>query len=128
MIDWTTEYPKIQAAALKYGVNPYFICAIRVAENGGPGREFGVLSVPAPTYDDQLRVCCVTVAHRMALYQGRAHDRVGVVSIMSREFVRWFAQLWAPIGADNDAGNLNTNWYTNAIAAQEKFAANGGPK
>ena len=87
-----------------------------------------MLTVPAPTYTDQLHSCCVTVAHRMALYRGSANDRVGLVSIMSREFVRWFAQLWAPtIHATNDPNNLNVNWYTNVIRVQETFAEKGEP-
>ena len=127
MINWQVEWPLIKEAASKFGLNPYFIAAIRKTENGGPGREFGVLSTPAPTYADQLRVCCVTVAHRMSLYRGTANDRVGKVSIMSREFVRWFAQLWAPAEVENDPTNLNANWYTNCMAEQERFAANGEP-
>lgn len=50
------EQEAIIRIARQAGVDPRLLAAVRLTENGGPGREFGVLSVPAPTYDDQERV------------------------------------------------------------------------
>ena len=127
MIKWDDEWPLIKACCTAYGVNAYFVAAIRVAENGNPGREFGVLSTPAPTYADQLRITCETVAHRLTLFAGNAHARIGKVSVQSRAFVDWFAQIWAPGGASNDPTDLNANWASNVLMLQNRFAANGHP-
>jgi hypothetical protein len=69
-INWTEEWPRIVASAMRYGVQPAAVAAIRVAEDGAPGREFGVLSVPAPDYDSQLRVACESLAHRLETLDG----------------------------------------------------------
>lgn len=122
--DHSKEWPLIKEAASKYGVNPYFMAAIRQAENGGPGREFGVVSVDAPTYDEQLRIACLTVAHRMALYPGCAHSRQNGVSIMSENFIQWFAHIWAPLGVGNDPHNLNANWPSNVVHFQQEAVKN----
>lgn len=117
---WAEEWELIKAAAYKVGLDPYFIAAIRKCENGGPGKEFGVLAVSAPTYDDQLRVACATVKHRLvqysqnepALFTYVAPDGDGVV-IYSPNFIDWFASIWAPAGAGNDPKDLNRNWANN---------------
>jgi hypothetical protein len=121
VIDWEIEWPKIQAAAHEYAVSPYFVAAIRHTENGAPGREFGVLSVSAPTYEDQLRVTCLTVSHRMRLFIPAPHDP------LSGLFIQYFANCWAPVGVENDPDNLNVNWFTNCRASYQKFLKDGGP-
>lgn len=117
---WDEEYALIKAAAYRYGLDAHFIAAIRKVENGGTGKEFGVLAISAPTYADQLRVACATVKHRLvqynqnepALYTYIAPDGDGVV-IYSPAFIDWFASIWAPGGAGNDPHDLNRNWSNN---------------
>jgi len=68
---WHEEADTITQAAVRTGVDPYFVMAIRRAEHGRPGREFGVLSVPAPTYADQLAVTLNTLIHQLTHYNGQ---------------------------------------------------------
>lgn len=118
MIDWTAEWPLILAESAIYGVDPYFISAIRVAENGGDGRQFGVLSVPAPTYADQLREACITVRNHKGLIQiVMFWDR----RCYSASSVLDFAMKWAPPHAENDPGNKNENWFKNAWSGYSRF-------
>ena len=51
---WQDEEALIRIAAAKYGLDWHLVAAIRKAENGGAGKEFGVLSVKAPTYVHSL--------------------------------------------------------------------------
>lgn len=114
------EYSKIVPIAAAHGVDPLFILTIREVENGGPGREFGVLSVSAPSWADQCRVACVSVAHR--LWQFLQHtnaDEQAFGYVIGRlsytpDFIRFFASIWAPRDVKNDPNNLNANWYPNA--------------
>lgn len=120
---WQDEMALIKIAAKQFGVDPYFIAAIRKCENGGPGREFGVLSVPAPTYAEQLDVCCRSVRHRLNEYtadvQAAAvavlHETPGGANVLvySHDFIEWFSRIWAPQGAANDPTGLNANWARN---------------
>lgn len=115
-IDWELERPLITAEALKHNVDPDFIRTIRHVENGGAGREFGVLSTSAPTYPDQLHVAVITVAHRLELFPKNPliRDHNGRIKY-SPNWIAYFANIWAPGGVDNDPDNLNKNWYKNAL-------------
>lgn len=111
------EIPTIIEVANNYGVDPLFVAAIRLQENGAEGREYGVLSESAPTYDDQLRTTCVTVRNRILEYNKDNDDlfvlgdggKVGRVEY-SLFFIQQFGAKWAPLGARNDPNNLNKNW------------------
>ena len=117
---WQDEEALIRIAAAQYGLDWHLVAAIRKAENGGPGREFGVLSVKAPTYALQLDVCCQTVRHWLVQYDADnealdLHETPdGKESIVyHQDFVTWFGEIWAPNGASNDPGGLNRNWSQN---------------
>ncbi len=118
---WQDEEALIRIAAAKYGLDWHFVAAIRKAENGGPGKEFGVLSVKASTYVTQLDVCCQTVRHRLVQYDTdnqalelhEAPDGKETV-VYHRDFITWFGQIWAPNGAANDPNGLNRSWSRNA--------------
>ncbi len=117
---WQDEAALIKIAAAKYGLDWHFVAAIRKAEDGGPGREFGVLSVKAPTYGAQLEVCCQTVRHRLVEYD---HDHQALdlhetpdgkqAVVYGRDFISSFGDIWAPNGALNDRHGLNRNWSRN---------------
>jgi hypothetical protein len=117
---WQDEAALIKIAAAKYGLDWHFVAAIRKAEDGGPGREFGVLSVKAPTYGAQLDLCCQTVRHRLVQYDQdsqalalhQAPDGKQTV-VYAPDFISWFAGIWAPNGASNDPDGLNRNWSRN---------------
>lgn len=123
MIDWTLESPLIEQASDDYNVDPAFIKSVREQENGGDGKQFGVISVAAPTYDDQLRICCITVAHRLASYSGNPLTR-GPVSrrlVYSNDWIKSFANIWAPVSASP----LNESWLPNVIGFYAKWVTSG---
>lgn len=119
-MDWDEEWQKIKEASYRYGVDSYFVGAIRKTENGGPGKEFGVLGVSAPTYDDQLRICIATIKHRLVQYS-QNHQALfryiapngDAIVIYHPAFIDWFATIWAPVDAGNDPDHLNRNWTNN---------------
>lgn len=118
-MNWSDEWALIRSAALAHGIDPYFVAAIRKAENGGPGREFGVLSVKAPTYRDQLEECCTTIRRRMAEHQPTISMRImtnghGRICLPDA-WIAWFGSRWAPVGAPNDPHRLNENWAHNVM-------------
>jgi hypothetical protein len=138
-INWAIEWPEIEKVAADYFVDPLFIAAIRRAENGAAGREFGVLSEPADGYDGQLRACCGTVRRKVRVYIGNPFTTIQGPSVQrcvySRAFVEWFAygdkktggveSGWCPEGAENDPKNLNANWPKNVAAGYYGWAALG---
>ena len=121
MIDWLIESPLIEQASDEYNVDPAFVKSIRQQEHGGDGRQFGVISVAAPTYDDQLRITCITVSHRLASFTGNPLTR-GPVSrrlVYSPDWIKYFANIWAPVSASL----LNESWLPNVISFYAKWVA-----
>lgn len=122
------EPAEILRAAEKYGVPAAALAALRVAENGGPGREFGVLSVPAPTYRQQAEVAANSLRNAEARFEaaylqssegrGRARDFAGRYT---DAFLRFFSGRWAPAGAENDPRGLNAHHAQNLIDAYRAF-------
>ena len=110
------ERATIAAAASRAAIDPSFLTALRRTENGGPGREFGVLSVPAPTYQDQARVAAESVRRSIGRFEatgGRAVDSVS--GKYTTEFIEFFSRRYAPVGAANDPKNLNQYHARNLI-------------
>jgi hypothetical protein len=74
--------------------------SIRKQENGGPGREMGVLTPEAQrfkgNYDQSLRT--------------QAEWAAGTIKKRFNGNVQQFADRWAPKGVANDPTNLNKNW------------------
>jgi hypothetical protein len=105
--------------AAAHSVDAIFLAAIRLAEMGGPGREFGVLSVPAPTYGDQCDVAARSIRNSMDRYETDTGKWPidGRTGRLTPEWIRFFAARWAPIGVANDPTGLNQNWLRNASAA-----------
>lgn len=118
MIDWDTEKPLIRVAAARRNLDPAFIMAIREAENGGPGIEFGVEPPGSYDYAGQLAVTVATVAHRLESYPGNPLARNANQQIVyNARFLAYFASIWAPVGATNDPHGLNANWLENCTKA-----------
>ena len=83
------EAEVIRRVAERSGVDREFLTALRQIENGGPGREFGVLSVPAPTLDDQARIAAETVRRNVERFELRGGTAVDPASgRYTEEFVR----------------------------------------
>jgi hypothetical protein len=111
------ETALIAREAARTGVDPALLAAIWRAENGGPGREFGVLSVPAPTLEAQARVAANTVRNtlvRYAQHGGQALDPL--TGRYTEGFLRFLSARYAPLGVANDPLGLNRNHAANLIA------------
>lgn len=102
------ELATIERLAAQQGIDPQFLRALRQTERGGPGREFGVLSVSAPTYEDQARIAAERIAASAQRFtgQGGALTEAGT-DRYSAEFIKFFSAAYAPAGAANDPRNLN---------------------
>jgi hypothetical protein len=129
-IDWDKELPIIKQSATRYQVDWKIIAAIRAAENGGEGVEFGVKSISAPTYQAQLEAACVSVRNHIANDRGGflfvskpAGDGKHSALAINPNWVRAFANHWAPEGAADDPNHLNANWYRNFMSEYSRFWA-----
>lgn len=125
---WDEEIAAIRKAAALRGVDWAFIAAIRKAENGGPGREWGVLSEDATTYQAQLTACCASVRNRLNDYPANPVCKVERADLPPRVayregFIDYFARRWAPVGASNDPEGLNANWVKNVEAIYAELVA-----
>ena len=83
-----------------------YVSAIRYAENGRAGREYGCLSKYAKDrgYRRQAGECAYTVQ--------RQWDR-WVKAGRKGEFVVSLGNRYCPVGADNDPTGLNKHWIKN---------------
>jgi len=88
------------------------------------GREYGVLSVSAPTYAEQLHMAALTVLHRLWSYPGNPLTTTPDHQlVVSTNWIAYFASIWAPSGVANDPNNLNANWVKDFTAAYNGFIA-----
>lgn len=130
-VDFNVEYPQIRVMCISRGLDPLYIAAIRVAENGAAGKEFGVLSVSAPDYVTQLRVCTRTIAGYLLEFDGNPFvlvDANGLKRLCySAAFIAYCRNHYAPLGADNDDQNLNANWLVNVSKYYATFVQHGYP-
>ena len=108
------EQAKIFYWAAKIGVQPEFLAAIRMAENGGPGREFGVLSQEANTYDLQCKLAALSIRNNLFRFVTDNSNMWPTVNDRySNVFIAYMGRRWAPVGARNDPNGLNKNWIVN---------------
>ena len=88
------------------------VSAIRYAENGGKGREYGILHPRVkPTYRSQAGWCASTVQ--------KNYDR-WVKAGSKGEFIVFLGNRYCPVGADNDNGT-NKHWIGNVTHYTQKF-------
>lgn len=121
------EADVIAREAGRTGTDPALLAAIRKAENGRPGREFGVLSVAAPTLDAQARVAANTVRNTLLRYAQQGGQAVDPASGRYTEgFLRYLSARYAPIGAANDPLGLNRSHAANLIALYRRVSGAEG--
>ena len=90
-----------------------YVAAIRYAENGGKGKEYGILHPRVkPTYRSQAGWCAATVQ--------KNYDR-WVKAGRKGEYIAFLASRYAPIDADNDPNGLNHNWLPNVRKFRKRF-------
>ena len=114
-----TEQVTIFRTAAEVGVPACFLAAIRMAENGRAGNEFGVLSdSTVDTYDEECRTAALSIRNNQYRFAVRFKEWPIDASTggLSEAFTKFMAARWAPVGTENDPGNLNKNWPGNVWA------------
>ena len=91
------------------------VAAIRYAENGGKGKEYGILHPRVkPTYRSQAGWCAATVQ--------KNYDR-WVKAGRKGDYLVFLSKRYCPIGADNDPNGLNHNWLGNVRKLRNRFTS-----
>ena len=110
--------------AIKVNVRPEcvdklapIVAAIRYAENGGKGREYGILHPRVkPTYRSQAGWCAATVQ--------KNYDR-WVKAGSKGDFITFLGGRYCPLNDPRDKGGLNKHWIKNVSHYTKKFKAKG---
>lgn len=122
------EQQTILAVAKAKGVDPTALAAIRLQENGGPGREFGVLSVQGQawyearvaavgSFQAQAEVAATSLKAAETRYQTQTGaDPRNATGRYTFDFWQFFGARWAPVGAGNDPQGLNRYWVDNVAS------------
>ncbi len=98
---------------LEYPVNPYaLLFAIREAEKGRKGFEFGIIIAKNTDLETQCRYACETIVNNVK----RFHRQIG-----ENDFITFLGSRYAPVGADNDPHNLNAHWVRNVKFFYNQF-------
>ncbi len=116
---YAKEYTQIADGAMQNECSdPMLFCivfAIRNAENGRKGLEFGVMHPRAKDQPNSLRVqagwCAATVAKNYKRW---------LQSDSTLDFIEFLGSRYCPIGADNDPNKLNQYWVANVKAFTER--------
>ena len=89
------------------------VAAIRYAENGGKGKEYGILHPRVkPTYRSQAGWCAATVQ--------KNYDR-WVKAGRKGDYLVFLSKRYCPVGADNDPNGLNHHWLGNVRKLRKRF-------
>ena len=107
--------------AIKVNVRPEcrrelapIVAAIRYAENGRAGREYGILHPRVgPTYRSQAGWCAATVQ--------KNYDR-WVKAGSKGEFVTFLGNRYCPLDDPRDKDGLNRHWIGNVRKFKNRFA------
>lgn len=101
------------------GIDPRLLAALRLTEQGGPGREFGVVSVSAPTYGEQARIAAQSIRNSIGRYEEQLETPAVKDGRVTEDFIQFFSARYAPLGAENDPRQLNRFHAPNLIAFYE---------
>lgn len=94
------------------------VAAIRYAENGGKGREYGILHPNVkPTYRSQAGWCAATVQKHWDRYIKAGNNPENIEG-----FVISLGKRYCPVGAKNDPNGLNQHWIKNVKNLRKRFA------
>ena len=83
------------------------LIAIRLAENGAKGRQFGIMDRRAKTFDQQAGWAAATVYKHWLRWNSGDRELPYLVSLRDR---------YCPIGVPNDPEGLNANWLPNVVS------------
>jgi len=109
------EYSIIKAAADRnncVGEDLIILFAIRKAENGRPGREFGILHPRAidTNLNTQAGWAAATIVKNRVRWAGKG------------DFITFLGNRYCPVGAENDPTGLNNNWIKNVKSWVRKLS------
>jgi len=108
-------FPK---APESYPVNPFaLLFAIREAERGRKGFEFGIVKAKDTDLKTQCEYACETIKNNFQRFKKQKSEQ---------DFIAFLGKRYAPIGAENDPDNLNQNWVHNVRWFYERFNAQAG--
>lgn len=115
-INWAVETPLIWQEARGSVALFCALVALRKCEAGRAGREFGVLSVPAPTFAEQLAVAARSIRNHAERARVRGVRVLAPTGLYAEDFLRDFSARWAPTrGATNDPTGLNAHHADNLV-------------
>ena len=110
----------MEAAEANDCTRPELICilfAIRTAENGREGIEFGVLHPRAVDQPNSLRVqagwCAATVSKNHKRWIESTQNPPNAILKPYSDFITFLGNRYCPIGVDNDPNGLNKHWIPN---------------
>lgn len=97
----------------KYPVNPYaLLLAIREAERGRPGFEFGVVAAKNTDLATQTEWACSIILKNLKRFRESGE----------RDFISFLGKRYAPLGAENDPQGLNRFWVDNVRYFYKQYA------
>lgn len=93
----------------------FMLIAIRATEQGGPGKEMGIMDKRANTLEKQIRWAKNTILSKEKQYKGTVPARHPVTGLFVDEFLIYFSGKYAPADgtATNDPLGLNVNHLKN---------------
>jgi len=94
------------------------VASIRYSENGGTGREYGVLHPNVePTYRSQAGWCAATVQKNWDRYKQQEGETKNF-----DEYIAFLGKKYCPIDDPRDIMGLNKHWQKNVTLFYEKFS------
>lgn len=118
--EFGAELDTIIKAAKRNGIEPNtedfaILLAIRKAENGRAGREFGILHPRAvdTNLDTQAGWCAATIIKNRERWKQAGKKE---------PFIQFLGKRYCPVGAENDPSGLNKHWIKNVTSLAKRFA------
>ncbi len=101
-----SEKKLIYEMAMRYGLDPHFLLALRRQENGGEGQEFGIKSAETNDYLNQLNMSARSIQNSMNRYEGVFNKSpLNEGGFLSVEFIALFSDRYCP----PELGGVNEN-------------------
>ena len=97
--------PDVRGVAQRFGLDAFLVQAVVNAE-GNIVRAVQCSLPSVQTREQALDVLCRSAVHAMS-------DYIRLTPQARAEFVAFWGERWAPVGAKNDPRNLNSNWVDN---------------
>ena len=127
---FTDETSLIFKHAERLDIEPELLMAIRTAENGAPGREYGIIPNARYAQDNgytmngtfypyinetekQVAWCARTVKNNEERFKTNSKDKI--------DFIDYLGDIYCPVGASNDPRGLNRHWKGNVRRFYEQF-------